>query len=112
MAQKYSTSDKTRCVHYHVTGKMAGRRCSLPAEGGSYCHTHGYADPCKGCGEVPPETIKVSVIIQITINVPEYQAAYGRDDIATIKHDVKYAVLNAVTSGGVLADGIADADLR
>jgi hypothetical protein len=55
-----------------------------------------------------PSTIKVRVAFTVTIDVDAYRAAYGSDDVATIRYDVKAAIRDAVATGGVLADGIVD----
>lgn len=57
-------------------------------------------------------TIKVRVTIVVTVNLADYRLNYGVDDVATIRSDVKYAVLSAANDGSILADGIVDATLK
>lgn len=58
------------------------------------------------------KTIKVKVVLSIEVDLDSYRENYGNDSIETIRDDVKRAVLDAVHSGGVLADGIVDAELK
>lgn len=44
--------------------------------------------------------LKVRVDLTVLIDVDDYRAAYGPDDLATIRDDVKRAVRDHVFSGG------------
>lgn len=57
-------------------------------------------------------TMKVRVTLSVEVDVDEYRENYGIESREQIRNDVKFAVLTAVTSGGVLADGIINADLK
>lgn len=58
----------------------------------------------------PP--LRVAVRMVVLIDRADYAANYGSIPDDDLRDDVRRAVLNSVTSGGVLADGIVDADLR
>lgn len=53
--------------------------------------------------------LKVRVALTVTVDVDDYRANYGTDDLDTIRYDVRAAVIDAVNSGAVMADGIVDA---
>lgn len=56
--------------------------------------------------------MKVNVNITVEIDLDAYRDAYGDEERATIAHDLRYAILTAITSGGILADGIESANLH
>lgn len=53
--------------------------------------------------------LKVRVTVVVTVDLDDYRLNYGVDDVATIRQDVKDAVVDAANNGSVLADGIVDA---
>ena len=74
----------------------------------------GHGRDC-GCGapfDPPPRILTVAVSLSIDLDLDDYRLNYGSDDVATIRNDVRGAVLNGVTSGGILADGIVGARLK
>jgi hypothetical protein len=60
----------------------------------------------------PRRMLKVRVNLTITIDVDDYSLNYGIDDFATIRDDVRWAISDAVNSGAVLHNGIADVQLN
>lgn len=61
-----------------------------------------------GAARGAKRTVKVLVQMTVTVDVDAYRTNYGSDDVATIRNDVKHAIVDAVNSGAVLADGIVD----
>lgn len=57
-------------------------------------------------------TMKVRVTLSIEVDVDEYRENYGIESREQIRDDVKWAVLTAVSSGGVLANGLSNAELK
>lgn len=53
--------------------------------------------------------LRVKVEIVVMVDVDDYRLNYGVEDAATIRDDVKDAVVDALNTGAVMADGIADA---
>jgi hypothetical protein len=62
--------------------------------------------------EPRPRTVKVRVVLTVEVDVDDYALNYGTEDVATIRSDVRYAVVDAVNSGAVLHDGIINVELR
>lgn len=56
--------------------------------------------------------MKVRVTLSIEVDVDEYRENYGIESREQIRDDVKWAVLTAVSSGGVLANGLSNAELK
>lgn len=59
-----------------------------------------------------PKKMKVHVCLTVDVDLDDYRLNYGADTVKDIRFQVKHAVLGAVTSGGVLADGLVGATLN
>jgi hypothetical protein len=89
----------SRCTHYH---RLDDSRCSARVLSRYYCDAHAFDVSCAKC----TRTAKVRVSLVVTIDLDDYRLAYGDDDVATIRSDVRAAVADAVASGGVMFSGI------
>lgn len=53
-----------------------------------------------------PLTVRID--ITVLVDVDDYRLNYGVEPVNQIREDVKGAVISAITSGGVLANGLID----